>query len=258
MENLTEKKELINELAKNAHNGQIEIIYREGKAAEILPPVEPLQPKPLKLIGAIGTIAEFLKKRHTHHCRDNSQILVSVEDGEMVLVCNAEQKNNEYPVIVFSKIIETPDFKELTVNDNEYYEPLELARYLRTRKHLFFDADQFRTVFAALSSFKAEISKRIEKADDRSGNATMLIKQEVVHNMPKSFVLKLEPFKNSEPVMIEIEIDVNPNDLKCTLMSFELRKKLTDLKTKMISKELETIIDSDKLAVSDWCIVIYS
>ena len=224
-------KEKINELIGHAENGQIEVIYREGKAQELLKPVEPLQKQPLQINGNYGTVLAFLKKRAHLFEPDNCNINVCLNGNYIVFTGNECQGNNEYPTIVRSELHLTKEIKNLEINNEAEFEPMELAKYLRKRKNLFPDPEEFGSVFTALSSFKAEVQRQIEKADDRSGNATNLIKQQVTSNLPKKFGLKLRPFENvEEKILFEVEIDVNPHSLECSLLSFDLDEKLDKLR----------------------------
>jgi len=246
------------ELAKAAKDGKIEVIYREGKAEEILAPVKPLEKKQLVLIGNSGTVLEFLRKRAHLFKPDSCNIEVITDDNQIIFQGNESQENNDFITIVKSFLTTTKDLQGLDINEDNYYAPLDLSRYLRKRKNLFTDSEEFKLVFTALSTFQAEVNRQIEKADDRTGNASNVIKQTVVSNLPKKFSLSVKPFQNVDRyITIEIEIDVNPNSLDCTLLSFDIDEKIDLLRKEIIEKELESEI-SEGTKLRDFCVVFYS
>lgn len=255
-----EKKELdlnqLSELASNAKDGKLIIEFREGEAAKLLPPVAPLVIKPLNLSGNIGTIAQFLKTRKHLMNDDSCNICVDVNRGEIIFTSNECQENDKHVLTVKSSLKTTKIFEEIEINSGREFEALELSRFLRLRKGLFKDPDQYNKVWLSLSAFKAEVQRRIEKADDRSGNAVHFIKQEVTSNMPKVFTLSLPIFENADKITVDVEIEVSADTLRCTLVSFDYDEKIEALKLALIESELNTEIDTE-LKVSDFCLTYY-
>lgn len=250
-----EKEKLnLSKLAAQAKDGKIEIVYREGAAERFLDPIKPLEEIGLNLYGNIGTVTEFLRKRNDLFTPKECNI--TVDEYSITFTGNECQKGNKRSTTVKSIIESTKEFNELIINNDDLFDSQELAKYLRRRKNLFISEEQFNLVWKALSSFEAEVKKRIEKADDRSGNAVSFIKQEVTHNMPKNFNLLFRPFKGSELISIKVEVEVDSNTLKCQLVSFDIDEKVEKARVDLIESELESEISVD-VKVRDFCITVF-
>lgn len=61
--------------------------------------------------------------------------------------------------------------------------------------------------------------KKLELSDDKRGNQKILRAQTVESNLPKSFNVNMPIFKGTEKRTFEVEVEINPNDLSCTLVS---------------------------------------
>lgn len=61
--------------------------------------------------------------------------------------------------------------------------------------------------------------KELELSDDKRGNQTIMRAQTVESNLPKSFKVNMPIFKGTEKRTFEVEVEINPNDLSCTLVS---------------------------------------
>lgn len=253
MENLKESE--VKDLAQFAKNGKITIEVLEGPAQKFLDPVDPIEKGILDLTGHVGTIYNFLSRRN--HLFKPDECHIRVEANAMHFKGNECDDHNEYATIIRSKITETGKFQNLAVNSDKSFEALELAGYLRRRKNMFINPEQFDKVFTALSSFKAEIKRQVETANDKTGNYVNSIQQTVTHNMPRKFDLKVQIFEQTYPVQIEIEVDVNPNDLSCSLMSFDLDEKYETLRESLFEGELDQEIAEGK-KIRDFCVVYYA
>ncbi len=246
----------VTNLARFAKDGKIIIEVREGEAQKILDPIEPIQPQSINIKGRVGTIAEFLSKRAHQFKSDACNIIVDMNENIMTFTGNERYEDNKEDTLVSSKIIETKHYKKLDINNDREFAPLELATYLRKRKNMFMNPEQFNNIFTALSSFKAVIDKEVETVDKKDGNAVNSVRQKVIHNIPKIFELNVPVFEGEDPMKIEIEIDVNPNDLRCSLMSFDLEHKYDEFKQSLFEFELDQEI-SEKKKLRDFCVVYH-
>lgn len=249
---MEEKKSKVEDLALLAKDGKIEIVHRNGPAEEFLKPIAPIEKIALEISGNIDTVFEFLKKRSKLFKPDNCHISVSAENHLIAFKGNDQQSNNDHTTLVIGKMSFSKEFDTLPLNES--FEPLALAKALRLRKHLFTDAEQFRKLFSELSSFKATVSKKIEESDDRTGNATSYIKQEVIHNLSNIFTLKMEVLKGAKELSFDVEIDIDPTDLNCTLVAPELSHLIQEQAKNLLNAELEKEI-SDGVKMKDFCFV---
>lgn len=55
--------------------------------------------------------------------------------------------------------------------------------------------------------------------DHKRGNQKIMRAQTVESNLPKSFNVNMPIFKGTEKRTFEVEVEINPNDLSCTLVS---------------------------------------
>ena len=255
------EKSKVEDLAKLAKDGKIIIEHLHGPAQKFLDPVEPIIKSSLDVTGHVGTIFNFLLRRN--HLFKTDECHIQVCKDEMTFKGNECDNNDEFCILITSKITETKKFEELAVNNDKQFAALELATYLRKRKNMFVNPEQFDLVFTALSAFKAEINRQVAESNDKTGNYMNSIQQKVTHNMPRKFDLKIQIFENTDPVQIEIEVDVNPNDLSCSLMSFDLEEKYDELKESLFEWELDqVIIPKDELRpdmkLRDFCVVYYA
>ncbi len=250
-----EKLNLI-DLAHAAKDGKIEIEIREGKALELLKPLEPIVKEPLKILGNIGTVSEFLQKRGSLFDPNKCNICVDLRVKCIVFNGNDQNDNGEFKTVVASKLNVTDDYCGIEINTDREFEALELARFLRKRKNMFVDSEQYVKVWSALSSFQAEVQRQITKSDDRTGNAANVIKQQVTSNLPKVFTLSLQVFENAPELIIDVEIDVEPNSLRCSMISFDLQEKIKTQALELIESELNTKISDDE-TVRDYCVTYY-
>lgn len=250
------KSEQIVELAKAAKDGKIEVIIRTGLAEEKLKPVKPIEKVGLKIIGSIGTISNFLKKRHSEFNPINCHIVIDEQEGTTIFNGNECQDNNEHSTIIAGSLSLTKQFKDLSINTGEEHSSAELARYLKKRRNLFTDPEQFKLIWGALSSFEGEIEEQIRVADDKRGNVTNHIKREVTHNLPKNFQLAIQVFENAPKLKFEVEVEVNSMDLSCSLISFDLDEKIEEQRKELIQNELDTELYEGML-LKDYCVVYY-
>ena len=255
MENLSKSE--IKDLAKFAENGKITIEVLEGQAKKHLEPVVPLKEHSLVIKGSIGTIAAFIQARHQEYTPVNCQISIDLENNQMIFSGNECQADNTHMTRVGSLITHSKHFKDQEINTGNDFTPLELASFLRRRKNQFVDPEEFKAVWTALSTFEATIDTRLENVDHRDGNKRSLIKQDVAHNIPKTFDLMLPLFNNVDPIKIKVEIDVDPNGLRCSMMSFDLDEKYDELKKSLFDLELDEVFE-DGIKVRDFCLVYYA
>lgn len=257
------KKADVTHLAQFAKDGKVIIEILKGEAQKFLDPIKPKEKVALEINGNLDTVFEFLKKRAQLFKPDSCNIAISTEAAIIIFTGNDQQDDKEHITKVIGKAEETEDFQSLPLEISST--PMELARSLRVRKHLFKNHEQFQKIFAELNSFKAEVNKNIEKLDDRSGNATDMVTQKVIHNLSNKFTLEMQAIKGAEPIEFEVEIDIDSHSLECTLIAPELNATLNYQVEEMIGAELNKVIEvknselanvnSTEVAIKDWCFV---
>lgn len=226
-------------LKVTVENDVKELVVRTGDAEKlhVIPGV--------KLSGlSIGAVREFLSKP----LRDNEDTNLAIEFTSFIVFDYAERNvalDYNYRASHADKIIGQlqldPDLVDFGINDKKSYSALEMGQFIRFRRHYFESKDVALALEKELKAFKATVDKKIEASDDKRGNIQVSVAQNVISNLPLDFYIKLPVFIGTEKVLIKVEIDINPIDLMCTLVSPEL-KEMIDLKSKeIIDDEIEKI-----------------
>ena len=78
--------------------------------------------------------------------------------------------------------------------------------------------------------------------DDKRGNQMIFKAQTVESNLPKSFNVNMPIFKGTEKRTFEVEVEINPNDLSCTLVSPEAH----DIVIQQRDVHMDAVIDRIK------------
>lgn len=92
-----------------------------------------------------------------------------------------------------------------------------------------------------LTDFKAKIERELELSDDKRGNVNIRKSQIVESNLPESLKVTCPIFKGQEPCTFEVEVEVNPNDLSCTLTSPEANDIVRTSRDGIINDQLSKI-----------------
>jgi hypothetical protein len=209
-------------------DGVKELVIREGKANDVHIPngIE---------IGqcTIDAVREYLSKEGVESEEiPNSLIWYSTDVEEPFIQLNyaiRKEKKDD----IHGKLSMDPDLKKFGINSGGQFTTHALANFIRLNRHYFETKDQAMSLVKELQNFKAKVDKEIEKANDNRGNAALSIKQTVISNVPLDFTLFLPIFKGSDKRAVKCEIDIDANDLSCSLVSPDL-KELFDTESKLI------------------------
>jgi hypothetical protein len=244
------------ELAKAAKNGKIEVIVRNGEAPILLAPPVPIKKEKLRLDGNIDTVHNFLSIRHGKFDATKCNIEVRPEKLMIIFKGNEQSDDNDHYTIIVGQMTESKELKKLNNLLNGNFTPNELARELRKIQNLFQDPTQFDNIWKNLTHFKASVDKQIEKLDMRDGNAIQSVKQEVVHNLPKTFNLRMPVIKGADPITFEIQIDVEYTDLSCSLFTTELDINMEAQANALLNAELEKDVNGKPM--KEFCVTYFS
>ena len=187
----------------------------------------------------ISSAYEFLRKEgiEPFFIKD-SYIRYSIEERYINLFYNTRNIN---PDTVTGVLKLHPDLKKFEINQGKSYTTHSLADFIRMNRHYFESKDVALKLVSELQNFKAKVDKEIESSDDKRANVKMFMVQKVVSNIPTEFVLLLPLFIGSEKTPIKVEIDINAQDISCTLISPAL-KELIDTESKaIIDQQLKQI-----------------
>lgn len=221
------------EVNVTVENGVKELVIRQGEAEKIH-----------QLPGAvienltIGGVLEYLSKPLVYN-KDNRQI-----EEISFLIFNYNKREIKLHFDFRSSCSDTvqgllqldPDLLDFGINSGKSYSALEMGQFIRMRRHFFESKDVALTLEKELKAFRATVDKKVELADDKRGNIKASIAQTVISNLPLSFNVNLPVFIGQPKRLIKLEIDIDPMDLTCVLVSPEL-KEMIDLESKEIIDE---------------------
>lgn len=219
-------------------NGPGELVIREGKAIEIH------EPRNLIIDGVLDSPYRYLEKRVQAFPETQCHVIVNREKLTIKLV--VDERHHVQTVIAGSLQLH-PDFKKLGINNGEYLTAFELADKFKMNRSLFENQSAAMDIVHKLKNFKARVDKEIEKSTNDKGNVRLLLDQVVNSNLPDSFKLNVPLFKGFPKEVIEVEINVNANDLTCTLISPVANDLIQFHRDGAINSELDKI---DKIAAN--------
>lgn len=234
------KKEAIKQVANS--EGVREIIIREGQA---LPAKEPI---PVRIDGTIDAPARWAENRKSVIPQLNSFMCINRQEMRITLV---ENETSSY----FNRIIGTmtlsDKFKEFGINSGKYITNFEMAYLFKMNRSFFETKTICMELVSKLKNLKANVNKQIEASNNDRGNRRELTDQVVEHNIPESFKLKLPIFNGTDAQEVEVEINVDADDLSCTLISPHAK----DLIERMRNEKINEVIERVKKACPDIVII---
>lgn len=220
-----------------------EVILREVSKVnelDVKPPVK------LGIIGTIGSVAEFLRKRLDQEDQINQKrchILVNREDISIELVFN---ENDEYLKGTVKGILkEHPKFAEFGINSGKVWSPIELGMFFKMNRAFFPDKAEAMKLTTELMSFTANVSAKIERSAKESGDRTDNFSQVVNSNLPKAFTLVIPIFKGMPAETLEVETfaQVNGREVAFILLSPSANQTMEDIRDKVIDDQLKLIAE---------------
>lgn len=244
----------------------IEIIYREDQPAKHLDPIPVKLPESFQMEGIITAPYEWLSKHINEVDQKNCIIAVSREDAEIKLVINernyhegrsAEDVETRLSLDDLSKfdliprsyvsgsIQYTKEFERLHINDDTFWAPQKLAKFLRLNRHIFADSEEGMALVSLLKNVKAKITGDYEKTKETHGNIsrTEFFEQQVKHNLPDSFSIFLSIFKGGakEKYEIDIDADIIDGEIMVQLLSPAVNAANESARDSLIDAELSRL-----------------
>ena len=228
----------LNVLVPRDYDGTpIEIILREGKAAEQLPNHEPL---PVSIDGTIDTPLRWLEKKVELIDQKKAYISVSRDEMSISLV---DKENDYYSNSISGQLEPSKEMKDFGINTDKRWEPAKLSQFCKMQRAFFKDKPANMSIVSTLKNFKAKVSQDIERSKEENGSRTDNYSQVVDSNLPKSFKLFIPLFKGFEPEEIEVEIyaDVDGRDVSLSLVSAGANETMEENKNGIINELLNKI-----------------
>lgn len=193
----------------NIEDGK-DIVIRFGDAL-------PLQePKYVSIHGTIDAPARWVEKRKDDIVSADAHVLV--DRDRMTITLNTDE-NSAYMDQIVGTLTLSTEMQEFGINTGEYMSCFDMADRIKQLRTYFETQQEAMKLVTELRSFKAKIDKELELSDDKRGNQTIMRAQTVESNLPKSFKVNMPIFKGTGKRTFEVEVEINPNDLSCTLVS---------------------------------------
>jgi hypothetical protein len=220
-----------NEITLVNYEGK-ELIIREGTASN------PIEPRPVKVVGTIETPLRWLIKRSAALIVLACSIQVDKEAGDITLVINEKQPDFDE---ITGKLELHPDFVKFDINTGKQITAHDLAELIKMNRSCFKDRETAMKLVKELRSFKAKIDKELESVKDDRANFSMKKIQAVETNLPESFVLVIPIFKGQPKESIEVEININADNLNCSLISPAANDFIAEFKENIIDQQVKLI-----------------
>lgn len=193
---------------------------------------------PVKITGLIGCALAFLTKRLLDGLQNH--ILVNKDEGSITLIVNEHNQYGDTAEII-GEIRKSKELKVWNINKDTEYNTFELADLIKMNRHHFASQVEAMKLVTELKAFKAKVDKEIELQNNNRGNNKAMVDQVVKSNIPEKFNLRIPIFSGEKPVDIEVEIYINHNSLRCSLVSVQLEELIQSETARILNDQIEQI-----------------
>ncbi len=218
----------------------IEVIVRNGEAAQLPEPLATKAPLSIDVSGNINVPLEWLKKRSETFSHTDANIQVSRDRLLITLTVNERDyymRSHIVGCIQYSEL-----FKSFHINDpQEAWIPEKLGQFLRLNRGVFADKDECAKLVSKLKHFTADVKANIEKHRDSSGSVAEIYRATVDSNLPNDFTINIEIFNGTgrQPITIEFDHYVKDNMVWLQLVSPAANEFVLEYKNTQIDGVLD-------------------
>lgn len=216
----------------NTEEGQ-ETIIRFGDALPLK------EPKAVSISGTIDAPARWVEKRKDDIVSADAHVLV---DRDHMSITLKTDENSAYSDQIVGVLTLSSEMQEFGINTGESMSCFDMADRIKQLRSYFETKQEAMKLVSELRNFKAKIDNELELSDDKRGNQRILKSQFVESNLPKDFKIQLPIFKGMKKETIQVEVEINPNDLFCTLVSPEAH----DIVVQQRDMHMDAVIDRIK------------
>lgn len=197
------------------------------------------EPKAVNIDGTIDAPARWVEKRKDYIKQADAHIIVNRD--HMSITLNIDE-NSAYSDQITGTLTLSSEMQEFGINTGEYMSCFDMSDRIKQLRSYFETQQEAMKLVSELRNFKAKIDKELELSDDKRGNQRILKSQFVESNLPKDFKIQLPIFKGMNKETIQVEVEINPNDLSCTLVSPEAH----DIVVQQRDMHMDAVIDRIK------------
>lgn len=223
-------------------------IQPEGDALTIRQGQAPanIEPNGFAFFGNISTVATWLETKAAEIDLLRSVVLVDRKSGIIMLYLNAGQENGRIESTVQAILEHSKYLTDFRINTGHKWELSELARFLKFNRRFFPDTQQNMELVAGLNSFKAKVSRDIEKVEDTRGNHRRLDDKRVDTQLPETFTLLMPLFEGepAESFDVELHIDEKEGIVRATLHSVSLLEQRENFIEERLNAEIDKFKES--------------
>lgn len=197
------------------------------------------EPKAVSISGTIDAPARWVEKRTDDIKQADAHVIV--DRDHMSITLNIDE-NSAYSDQIKGTLTLSSEMQEFGINTGEYMSCFDMSDRIKQLRSYFETQQEAMKLVTELRNFKAKIDKELELSDDKRGNQRILKSQFVESNLPKDFKIQLPIFKGMSKETIQVEVEINPNDLSCTLVSPEAH----DIVVRQRDMHMDAVIDRIK------------
>ena len=210
-----------------------ELIIRSGRA------LDPHDPVVVRIGGQIEAPLRWLKQRVDTIDQKKCYVIVNREAMTITLVTDEKEWDG---TSVTGRIEISPEFIRFGINNEERrLSTFDMADLIKMNRSFFETRNDAMVLVSQLRNFKAKVDKDLEQSDDRRGNNKVLLNQTVESNIPEAFKLRIPIFRGEDPVTFEVEVDIDPKDFSCALVSPEAMDHIHTERDNLMDAVLEGI-----------------
>lgn len=235
MEDIQETVQLaVDEAVKNAVNANStkDLNIRTGK---LLDPVKTLE---FTITANIDSVRRWIEKRK--HLIDSDKAVIEVFRDELTILID-EDPSNPYSPRIKGKLQLSTEMSKISINDGKYMTCFEMADRIKRLRSYFENRQQAMELVTTLRNFKAKVEKEMDISNDKRGNRHAMVSQIVQSNLPEMFKVEIPIFKGQAKQILEVEVEINADDLTCTLVSVSVDDAMNEQANEIIDKELAQI-----------------
>lgn len=229
----------LNLVVPKDYNGTpIEVVLREGKAAEPLPIREPLS---VEITGTIDAPLRWLEKKISLIDQKQAHIQVDRDNMSITLI---DRETDYYTNTITGQLSPSKEMTDFGINHpSKLWEPARLAQFCKMHRAFFRDKTANMALVSDLKNFKANVTQGIERSKEENGSRTDNFSQVVDSNLPKSFKMSIPLFKGfaQEEIEVEIYAEVDGRNVGLMLVSAGANETIEECKNRMIDEQVKAI-----------------
>lgn len=179
-----------------------EVVIREGEAIKQLDPKAPVK---TEIVGTIGTILEYLKKRVNAGQFKQTECFITVDRESVKMTLTINEADAYKRGTVVSKLQFNPQFVKFGINTDKVWTPADLGLFFKMNRTFFPDRKDNMELVSRLMNFNGTVNATIDRDIKMNGSRTDNFAQVVNSNLPESFTLRIPIFKGLPPETLEVE-----------------------------------------------------